>query len=281
MKDNVLNLIIGKNCNLSQELKKSLKNTILIGSLNIDKELKAIDFVSYKNVNIIFNQFQKSTLLYNFEKPIEYIERSILSTSIVFDFLIKNNIKINKVIYTSSSSVYGKNIECSESSLVNPLSLTASLKVANEQLVKSFCEENAINYTIARIFNLYGGDDSFSIISKIIRTYQEDSVLSVINNGEAIRDYIHISDVVYCYSKLLLTNGIPIVNIGTSNGKSLLYIFEYLKQSGITIKTSDIKKDELRISVSSNDLLVNIIGEHKFLNLESYLLKKLKRECLL
>lgn len=46
---------------------------------------------------------------------------------------------------------------------------------------------------------MYGGNDNFSIISKIIKAYKNNEEL---NNGNAIRDFIHIEDVVDIYSKI-------------------------------------------------------------------------------
>ena len=43
---------------------------------------------------------------------------------------------------------------------------------------------------------MYGGNDEFSIISKIINVYKDNSILNLVNNGEGIRDFIHINDVI-------------------------------------------------------------------------------------
>lgn len=275
MDKDIINIIIGKNSNLSMHLKSKIKNVLLIPTLDIKNSLNKIDFNDYKIINIIFNQFQLSSKLNNLENPFEYINRAITSTAEVLEYIKTNELIINKIIYTSSSSVYGNNPSCNENDITTPLNLHASLKLANEQLIVKFCLDNSIDYSITRLFNMYGGDDNFSIISKIIKTYKSDDTLTVINSGEAIRDYIHISDIVYSYEKILLKKNIPIINIGASNGKSLLHIFDYLKQNGIKIKTSNIKRDELKVSISRNDLLLSIIGDYQFQNLEYYLLNKL------
>jgi len=273
-----LNIIIGKSSNLSQALQCNIEYTYLISSLDIVSQLEKINFKLYNKVSIIFNQFQKSTLLYNIERPIDYINRSLVTTSIVLDFIKSKSIKINKIIYSSSSSVYGKNIDCSESSLTNPMSLAASLKISNEQLIKLFCENNNIDYTITRIFNMYGGNDSFSVISKIIHCSKNEKVLNLINNGESLRDYIHIDDVVFIYKQLLNMQSIPLVNIGTSNGKSILYILNILKENGIYIKTKSILRDELKVSIANNRLLLSILGKYKFYKLENYILSQIRNE---
>jgi UDP-glucose 4-epimerase len=153
--------------------------------------------------------------------------------------------------------------------------LHSSLKVANEKLIEKFCIDNSIDYTIARVFNMYGGDDNFSVISKIINIYKEKKILTLVNGGEAIRDFIHIDDVVYCYIKILQTKNIPIVNIGTAEGKSLLYILNFLRKHGIELQTNEIMRDELMISISKNKTLLNIIGDYSFRKVEEYIFKKI------
>jgi len=196
----------------------------------------------------------------------------------VLDYILLNNLSINKIIYTSSSSVYGNNISCNEDDKLQPLSIHSSLKISNEKLIELFCTQYNINYTITRVFNMYGKDDKFSIISKIINTFSSDSVLSLINNGEALRDYIYIGDVVYAYAKILKVNNYSIVNIGTSNGTSIKSILDYLKRNSIIVNVKNIKnvKTELKKSISQNIKLKEILDEYEFKRVESYILTKLK-----
>lgn len=272
----ILNVIIGKHSNLSRQLEKRLESTVLLSTLNVQKELNTIKYHTYSKINMIFNQFQMSSKLYILDNPVEYINRSIKSTAEVLEFIKINSLKINKIIYTSSSSVYGNNISCSETDCTQPLSLHASLKVSNEQLIQKFCVDNNIDYTITRIFNMYGSDDNFSIISKIISIYKNNDILTLINRGEAIRDFIHIDDVVNSYINMLTTANIPIINIGTAEGKSILYILDYLRDNNILLKTSEIKKDELKVSISKNDLLLNLLGDnYTFKKVEEYILENI------
>lgn len=272
-----INIIIGKHSNLSEQLYCKLENAHLVSSRELDS-LDNIAFEKYEKVNIIFNQFQPSTKLYLLDSPIEYIDKSIKSTAEVLEHIKANKIKVTKIIYTSSSSVYGNNTACSEDDDVHPMSLHASLKVANEKLIEKFCLDNDIDYTIARIFNMYGGNDKFSIISKIINIYKNSETLTLINNGEAIRDFVHIDDVVYCYKKILETQNKPVVNIGTSEGKSILYILNYLQKHHIELNTKEITQDELKVSICKNKELLMIIGDYSFKKVEEYILKSINSD---
>ena len=263
-------IIIGKNSNLSKELSKSIENVILVSSLNVIDELNSISISKEKKVNVIFNNFQTATKLNSIENPVEYIERSIVVTVKVLDYIKHNNLDINKIIYTSSSSVYGNNILCHEQDELKPLNLHASLKISNEKIIEKFCVENRIDYTITRIFNMYGGDDNFSIISKIINSYKNDELLTIVNNGNSIRDFIHIYDVVMIYKVLLEVKNINAINIGTGKGTSLRNIIDFLQNRDLILKTATISREELKISTADIQRLSKIYNQ-QFIQVEEYI----------
>lgn len=268
-----MNIIIGKNSNLSKQLSYKISNCFLISSRELFSDFYSLKGFANKEINIIFNNFQSATKLGNIDSAEQYINNSIVITAKVLDYFAKS--KINKIIYTSSSSVYGNNILCNEKDELKPLNLHASLKVANEKLVEDFCLKNNIDFTITRIFNMYGRDDNFSVVSKIINAYHSSDELTIVNNGNAIRDFIYIDDVVNAYKKLLTVKNIPVVNIGTSNGISIRSILEYLKNHGVDLRIKNIVKNELKVSTADNSLLLDLLGNISFMEVEEYLKKEL------
>ncbi|OHD96502.1 MAG: NAD-dependent epimerase [Sulfurimonas sp. RIFCSPHIGHO2_12_FULL_36_9] len=267
-------IIIGKSSNLSKTLSIKLSNYAVISSREIINNIDVLKEFKNKKINIIFNNFQPATELNTLHNAQKYVTNSILVTAKVLDYF--KDTRINKIIYTSSSSVYGNNILCNEQDELKPLNLHASLKVANEKLVEKFSGDNNIDYTIARIFNMYGGDDNFSIISKIIKAYKTNQELTIVNNGNAIRDFIHIDDVVEIYIKLLGLKNIPILNVGTGNGVSIKTIIDYLKNNQIEVLFKNINKNELKASTADNQLLINLIGEKTFKEVQQFLKEELK-----
>jgi len=270
-----MNIVIGKNSNLSYNLNKGINNTILISSKNIMEELDKLHLNKYTKLNIIFNNFQTATKLNDISEPIEYINRSIMITAKVLEYIAINTLDVNKIIYTSSSSVYGNNILCKETDKLNPLSLHSSLKISNEHLIEKFAIENKIDYTITRIFNMYGGDDNFSIISKIKKSYLENSILTIVNNGNAIRDFIHINDVVKIYKTILELKDIPKINIGSGQNISIKNIINFLSNNNIYINMNNIFRDELKISSADISNLLDIMGDMEFIKVENFLLEEI------
>lgn len=274
MEKQVITLIIGKNSNLSHHLAKKIPNCILISSREISSDITALSAFKDTKISIIFNNFQTASQLNDTDNLEAYTENSILITAKVLDYF--KNTLIDKIIYTSSSSVYGNNIFCNETDEIKPLNLHASLKVSNEKMIEKYCDERQIDYTVARIFNMFGGDDTFSIISKILKAYAKNETLTIINNGNAIRDFIHIETVVEAYQRLLVTHNIPIINIGNGRGTSIRNILDFLKNHGIELQTQTLLRDELKISTANNAIMVKLLGHNTSINVENYLLKRLK-----
>ena len=269
-------LIIGAKSNLSMMLQNVLQDSVLISSAEVC--LNAIVLKPYvgQHVNIIFNNFQTANKLGDVTHPQSYIEYAIYSTSKVLEFIKEHRLHVNKIIYTSSSSVYGNNILCKESDELKPTSLHAALKVANEKLVEQFCLDNNIDYTIARIFNMYGGNDHFSVISKLLKAYKEGTAFQLVNHGSAIRDFIHIDDVVRIYDKIARTPLLPFLNIGTGEGVSIKNIIDFLKLHHYEISVESSHKSEIKMSTADNTLLCERVGFDSFCRVEEYLLKAIQ-----
>jgi nucleoside-diphosphate-sugar epimerase len=268
-----ITLIIGKNSNLTIELQKKINNSIVISARELFRNESILDEFKNNKIKIIFNNFQPASSLKSLDNCHDYISSSIGVTAMVLDKL-KNSV-IDKIIYTSSSSVYGENNLCSEEDNLNPLNLHAALKVANEKLIEKFCIQNNIDYTITRIFNMYGGNDNFSIISKLMKAYKDGSILTLINDGNSIRDFIHINDVVAIYIKLLNVKKLSKLNIGTGVGVSIKYIIDYLSIKNISIKTKNINSEEIKTSISSIKKLNKLIWKKKFINILEFVVKEL------
>lgn len=244
------NLIIGKRSILSKNLKKKLPKAKIISTK---------DFLNLKlksNCNIIINLFYPSHKLNSISKYGDFIYQSLYNLSIGLDRINKK--KINKIIYTSSASVYGlQNFD--ENSIGNNRNIYSTSKFLAESLIKNFCNKNKIYYSITRVHNLYGENDNFSIISKLIAAYKNNSVFLLNNNGSAIRDFISYDEVANIYKKLLNIKKSEIVDVGTGHGiqvKDLLSIVD---------KKLRIKKKNFNEKYYSNKCMKSYKFINKFL----------------
>jgi len=270
-------IIIGKRSNLSQHLLGIIEGAISVSAFEATQYLAQFDWQNHQLVNLILNQFQPATKLGDLSNPIDYINNAIVSSANILHSIESQASKINRIIYTSSSSVYGNNPACKETDAPAPISLHASLKLANEKLVSNFCDQHAINFTLARVFNMYAGADEFSIVSKIIHAVKQHQTINLINQGEALRDFIHIDDVTRAYRQILSTNTADkIINIASGRGVSVAMILNYLQQHNIQLSTHNITQEEIKTSISNNDRLSKLIGQNQFQLVEDYVLNELQ-----
>jgi nucleoside-diphosphate-sugar epimerase len=276
-----ITVVVGSRSNLSEKISRKLNFVDLLSSNELTQSLCQLDNYKNKKINVVFNNFQPSSKLNSFKDPSKYIDISIHLTIKVLMYLININAEIKKVIYTSSSSVYGINstLKVNESIKPHATSIHGLLKNLNEKFLRQICNKNNINYTITRVFNMYGGNDNFSVVSKLCDCYNNNKVLTIFNKGESVRDFIHVDNVADIYVRLLSDNSInyPILNIGSGNGYSLSDLIQNLSKKGFFIKTKYNLSSEIKFSTANIDKLNCIINVAKFIDINDYLSDKFSK----
>ena len=272
----MINVIIGKNSILTNALTKKLSNTVVFSARD-SKLIKKIKLLNkYKTINLIFNNFYPAAKINNLNHNnyVDFYKQSLLVNSEILKNINKK--KIKKIIYTSSSSIYGSINENFDDNLNKKI--YTSTKIANENLFKSFCKENSIQYIIARVFNIYGANkDNFSIVSKLINSSKLKKNLIINNNGISIRDFIHVNDVATIYKILLKNNDCNgVFDIGTGEGIKIIDILSFIGKNKIKYKLLNNCINEVQTSIANINKLKSFIKNYKFISLESYLKKEFK-----
>ena len=271
------NIILGQNSLITKHLSKHLKNTNIFSANNFnEKNFNKIK--EKKRINLIFNNFYPSKNL-NTLNTKDYKKLCALSLEKISMILEKvPSSRINKIIYTSSASVYRipENLSNQKNDKFNR-ELYSSFKLAAEKMILNFANKKKKNYYILRLFNLYGDTrDKFSFIEKLIRLKKSNQRINLINNGNSIRDFIHVKDVAQIY-KLLIEKKIKkgIYDLGTGKGYLIRDIIDYLNFSkSKIIKLNNI--NEIHNSIAKTRNLPEVLKNYKFLNLGVYLKRSLK-----
>ena len=273
----IKNIIIGKNSSITTFVCKYLKNTTVLSAnelnkINLKKETKNL-----KKINLIFNNFYPSKNL-NTLKISNFKKFCELSLEKIF-FVLENipSSKINKIIYTSSASIYRipENLNNKNEDNFNR-ELYSSFKLAAEKLVLNYANNKKKRYYIMRLFNIYGNsNDQFSFIEKIIRSKKDNKKINLINNGNSIRDFIHVNDVAKIYKRFLeksIESGV--YDLGTGCGHLIKDIIDFSNFSKLKIIKID-NINELNNSIAQNKNLIKALKNYKFLDLGMYLKKRL------
>lgn len=112
------------------------------------------------------------------------------------------SIGINKVLFASSSCVYGDGnvpfVEVSPSQLPQALSHYGWTKIQGELLIENWAESmSEAKAIVLRLFSVYGEDMRTDLAIPIFREHLlSGEAVPIFGNGEDSRDYTHIDDVV-------------------------------------------------------------------------------------
>ena len=146
--------------------------------------------------------------------PSQLLDSNVMSTATLLEASRQQRVK--RLVFLSSCAVYGEDMRTNEDSLCCPITINGISKHLNEKLVAEFCSANGMEYQIVRVFNSYGGDDRFSIFSKLKRALQTNTPFTLNNDGRMQRDFIHVADVVSVVLNLSATrSAYTHLNIGT------------------------------------------------------------------
>ncbi len=156
------------------------------------------------------------------EKNLETMECEFEGLKNVCDAARKN--KVKKIIYSSSSGVYGKlnfKINVKEDAPVAPVSAYAIAKRSAELYLKNFFIDYGISSIALRLFNVYGPrQDNRMVISRFIDQAKKGKDLTVYLPGNQTRDFTYIDDCVKVFDLInKRVEGFKILN--SSKGEDL------------------------------------------------------------
>ena len=240
------------------EISSKTKTNFIFEKASLEDK-KAINkiFEQYKPQKVV-NLAAQAGVRYSIENPSAYIQSNIVGFSNILEEC--RNFKIKHLVYASSSSVYGgnTNLPFSEKNGVDhPVSLYAATKRSNELIAHSYSHLYDLPSTGLRFFTVYGPwgrpDMALFLFTKAILNME---TIKVFNNGNMIRDFTYIDDIVQSLIKVLNKPPIKnkffdtnspdpssswaphkIFNIGNSNPIPLMeYIISLEKALGIVSK---------------------------------------------
>ncbi len=150
------------------------------------------------NVSVVIHLAAQPGVRYSIENPSDYVQSNLVG----FCNLIEQskNQSVKHFMYASSSSVYGgnKTLPFSElDSVDHPISLYAATKKSNELIAHTYSHLFNLPTTGLRFFTVYGpwGRPDMALF-KFTNLIIRNQPIRVFNNGNMIRDFTYIDDVV-------------------------------------------------------------------------------------
>ena len=241
-----------------QKAKQNSNFSFLEGSILLDRDLKKIPH----DVDYLFHFAAIAGVRNSFVSPKEYFEINVSGTKMILNEF--NNIK--KIIFASSSSVYGEvasnEFPVKEDHALHPISPYGESKKQSEELVINFNRESSVVFAILRFYTVYGPrqrpDEAFT---KFIRLALSRKHIPVYGDGTKERDFTYVSDIVDG-SVLAAQKGNGIYNLGSGTPATvndmILTIENSLntkiRREFLDSPQGDVQKTHADISKAKNEL---------------------------
>lgn len=186
------------------------------------------------------------------------VESNLIGTIKFLDCMKEK--EVCKFLYLSSGgTVYG-NGSCSpiiEDAPTYPLSSYGIVKLAIEKYINLYNELYGFEWKIARLSNPYGPGQKVSGLQGAIATFTAKALagesINVWGDGEVIRDYIYINDVIDALCSIIDYDGKQsIFNVGSGVGTSVNNIIELLHnifEGKLNVDYFPSEKHDVKINV--------------------------------
>ena len=222
----------------------------------------------------VFHFAAQAGVRYSLINPKKYYNSNVLGYLNLI--LTLNKMDLKKVIYASSSSVYGeqKKYPTTENMKLNAKNPYANSKVINEIMSKIFAESYNINFIGLRFFTVYGewGRPDMFII-KLLNCISKKKTFQLNNSGDHYRDFTYISDILKGCQKLI--NYQPkslhtIFNICAGKKINILQLTQKIISYYPKAKIKNIlaNKADVYQTFGSNKKIVKELKLKKFIKLE-------------
>lgn len=196
-------------------------------------------------------------------------------------FAAKNQ-EVKRVVYASSSSVYGDDlsIEKQEHITGNLLSPYAVSKKTDELYADVFARSYGMEIIGLRYFNVYGPKQNpngayAAVIPIFISHLLKESVPSIFGDGTTSRDFTFINNVVYAnvlaYATADKAAINQVYNVAYGSSTSLNQLFQLIKgtlKSNLTPEYKPERKGDIKNSLANINKAKRLLGYSPLVNLE-------------
>ncbi len=173
------------------------ENYILYKIDLLDK--KSLEHVFLNNkIDVIVHLAAYAGVRPSIKNPQRYIDNNITVTLNILECMVKY--KCKKIVFASSSSVYGNCIESiftEDINLMQPISPYAMTKLSCEQMLYTFHHLYQIDVVALRFFTVYGKRQRPDLaIHKFTNLINQGLEIPVFGDGSTKRDYTYIDDII-------------------------------------------------------------------------------------
>ncbi|MHC4527784.1 MAG: NAD-dependent epimerase/dehydratase family protein, partial [Planctomycetota bacterium] len=172
-----------------------------------------------QGIDVVVHLAAKAGVRPSIEQPVLYTDVNVKGTMVVLESAREHG--TNKMVFGSSSSVYGNNekVPFSEDDNVDfPISPYAATKKACELICHTYHHLYGIDITCLRFFTVYGPRQRPDLaIHKFARLIEQGKPIPVYGDGSMMRDFTYIDDIINgTLAAMEKCAGFNIYNLGES-----------------------------------------------------------------
>ena len=227
------NLATGKRSNIAR-LEKNSNFTFIEHELSTFPKIEEIIQI----VDGIFHLAATVGVKNVLDRPLHTVQNNLRASECVLEFAAKHS---KKVVFTSSSEVYGKSTKKvfaeDDTLLVSPPGqmrwVYATTKIMEESLVMSYLTEKMLPATVVRLFNTVGNRQSAEygmVIPRFLEQALAGEDVTVYGDGSQRRCFVYVKDVVLGLLQLMectQAHG-QVVNLGSTEIMTIRQLAELI-----------------------------------------------------
>jgi UDP-glucuronate 4-epimerase len=243
---------------------------------NILNKKKLEKIFKVRKIDLVINLAAQAGVRYSLEKPSEFVDNNIQGFYTLID--VAKKYKIKKIIYASSSSIYGdsKKFPLDETQNVMPKNIYALSKKINEEMAEVFSRQYNISFIGLRFFTVYGewGRPDMFMMKYLASSYNKKINFYLNNYGKHTRDFTYISDVCKVMSKLVFIKKKikhEIFNVCSNNPQKLTDIIkkiDFFTQKKPKLLKRKLQQADVVKTHGTNKKIKSFIGKQNFTSID-------------
>ena len=227
----------------------------------------------FEGAKFVFHLAAESRIGPAIKNPVYAAEVNVVGTTRILDYCKQYGIE--KIVYSSTSSVYGNlcKLPTSETSKIDCLNPYSATKYAGEQMITMFHKLYGLKYTILRYFNVFGERSPHKgqyapVIGIFLKQKQDKQPLTIVGDGEQSRDFVYVKDVVEANLLATKTRKVGIYNIGSGKKLTIKEIANLISPNQVHLEP---REGEARNTLANISKAARHLGYKPKMDVESFL----------
>ncbi|MFA9290757.1 MAG: NAD-dependent epimerase/dehydratase family protein [Solirubrobacteraceae bacterium] len=194
---------------------------------------------------------------------------NIYNTEKLLNTILPN---LKKVIYLSTLDVYANDLLTTETTLEKPVSLYGHSKLYCEKMIESWGKEQNKVVQILRIGHVYGpGEEAYQkIIPITINKILQNQSIQIWGNGNELRTFIYIKDVVKAITKAIsIDENIGVVNLVGGHSISINNLVNkilFLSKKEVIIEKVEAKTEGRNLIFDNSKMISHLVSHETLLD---------------